>query len=130
MSLLGKKEKTTIVKKEAPREQTLLEAMCKDDKELCDALKDFMFYDPRKIKTTLEDAAEKAKEYEKEDKITQAKMQYRIAAGLAIYKGDVAKVKLYLGKYAKLANEPEPPILKMTEKAVKKAQEFYSKHLK
>jgi len=134
MGLLGKKEKTktTIIKKkETPAELTALDAVCKDDKEVCEALKDFMFYDPRKIKTNMEDAVERAKEYEKDGKIHIAKMWYRVAGGLAIYKGDVAKVKLYLGKYAKLANnEPEPTILKIPEKAVKKAQEFYSKHLK
>lgn len=132
MGLQQKKGKeVTIVKKKEPEALTALEAICKDDKEVYEALKDAMFYDPRKIRVTMEEAAEKAKMFEKDGKIHIAKMWYRVAGGLAIYKGEVSKVKQYFGKYAKLANdEPEPAILKFPEKALEKAQEFYSKHLK
>lgn len=110
---------------------TDLEKICGGDKEVCGALWTTMFYDPRKIGTTLDDAAKKAADYEKKDDDQQARMWYHVAGGLALWKGDVARVKQYFGKCATIAPEMNYKLItKIPEKAVEKAQEFYSKFLK
>jgi len=59
------------------------------------------------------------------------KGKFRIAGGLAIWKGDVEKVKEYFKKDSELTGRKwkilEPG---MAERAVKKAQEYYAQVLK
>jgi len=108
---------------------TQLEQLCKDDPENYEALRDTMFLDPRKIEASLDDAVKNAKKFEKVKDKVLASLWYRIAGGLAIYEGDVAKVKEYFSKYQNLSSQKNFPILKNTEKAVAKAQEYYQKYL-
>ncbi len=108
---------------------TDLEKLCADDKESYEALHGIMFLDPRKIETPLANVVKTAEEFEKQGDILKAKISYEIAGGLAIYKGDAAKVKEYFGKCQKLSPNSVYPILRNTEKAVKKAQEYYQKYL-
>lgn len=121
-------------KEEKPAEEakeiiTDLKKLCGDDKETYEALLNTIFLDPRKIETSMGEAAKKAKKFEKSGDKTKAEMWYKIAGGLAIYQGSVAKVKKYFGKCEELSNV-KYPILKIPEKAVKKAQEYYKEHLK
>jgi len=104
-----------------------LELLCSDDPEVYEALREVMFLDPRKIEYSLEDAMEKA---EKSKDKTNAIFWYRIAGGLAIYRGDVNKVRECYEKLAKLRPDLNLKILKCPEKAVEKAQEYYKKYLK
>jgi len=118
--------------KELPEEKvgvTDLEKLCLDSPDVFRALKNTMFLDPRKIDVSLEEALSNAKELEKAKDTVRAAVWYKIAGGLAIYSGDVSKVKEYFGKYAKLTGK-KPKILEVTEEAVKKAQEYYQKYLK
>lgn len=107
-----------------------LEQLCEDDKETYEALLNTIFLDPRKIEVSIEDAAKKAKEFEKAKDSLRAKLWYEIAGGLAVYDGDVKNVTKYFSKCEKLAPETKYPILKNPEKAVAKAQEYYRKYLK
>jgi hypothetical protein len=110
---------------------TDLDKICGDDKEVCQALWHTMFYDPRKIGATLDDATKKAADFEKKGDKEQARIWYHIAGGLALWKGDVAKVEQYFGKCASMAPEMEYKLVtKIPEKAVDKAQEFYREYLK
>jgi hypothetical protein len=110
---------------------TDLEKICGGDKEVCEALRHTMFYDPRKIPTSLDDAAKKAVDLERKGDKQQARVWYHIAGGLALWKGDVAKVKQYFDKCADIAPEMNyKMIVKIPEKAAEKAQEFYKEHLK
>lgn len=125
-----KKTDTTKIEPERVRE-TGLDQVCADDRDVCKALEHTMFYDPRKVQATLDEAAKKAGDFEKKGDSQHARMWYHIAGGLALWKGDAAKVKQYFGKCAKLAPDmPYEPITKVPEKAVAKAQEFYEKFLK
>ena len=119
-----KKEK----KSEATKTLSELEQLCQNDKETYEALKDTMFLDPRKIETSIEEAVKKAKKFEQAKELLEANLWYRIAGGLAIYKGDVKKVKEYFGKCAKISGK-KFLILNNTKKAVAKAQEYYKKYL-
>lgn len=106
-----------------------LKELCSADIEVFEALKDTLFLDPRKINFSLNDAVSKARELEKSKDTLRAAVWYRIAGGLAIYEGDVSKVKEYFSKYAKLTGK-NLKILELPEEAVKKAQEYYGKYLK
>jgi hypothetical protein len=114
---------------EKPR-LTDLEEICGEDKEVYGALFETMYLDPRKIRYTADEVLRKAKEFEKQKNAHRARVFYDMAGGLAIYEGNVAKVKLFFGKSAKLNPDYPYPILNVTERAVAKAKEFYEKHLK
>jgi hypothetical protein len=109
---------------------TELEDLCGEDKEVYEALKETMYLDPRRVKMTIDDAERKAKDFEKEKNFHKARIYYDIAGGLAIYEGNVAKVKQFFSKSAKLSPDYPYPIINVPEKAVAKAKEFYEKHLK
>jgi hypothetical protein len=107
-----------------------LEEICGGDKEVYGALVETMYLDPRKVRYTIDQAVERAKEFEKQKNAHRARVFYDIAGGLAIYEGNVAKVKLFFAKSAKLNPDYPYPILNVTERAVARAKEFYEKHLK
>jgi hypothetical protein len=109
---------------------TELEQICGDDKETYEALHNTMFLDPRKITTSMKEAAENAKKFEKEKDFVRARTWYEIAGGLAIYEGNVKKVVEYFSECEKISPKTKYPILKNPEKAVAKAQEYYKKYLK
>ncbi|MEM3442433.1 MAG: hypothetical protein QW667_04840 [Candidatus Bathyarchaeia archaeon] len=123
----GKKEEKAPT---ASRKPTELEEFCGDDKETYEALLDTMFLDPRKIGTTMKEAAENAKKFEKANDLTKARLWYQIAGGLAIYEGNVKKVVEYFSECERLSPNKKYSILKNPEKAVAVAQEFYKKYLK
>jgi len=127
--LFGKKTKK-VEEEKSTVESSLddFEDAFKNKPELADALKNTMFLDPRKIDITLKDAISRAKEMEKREDKLRAAVWYRIAGGLAIYEGNISKVKEYFGKYAELTGKM-PKILKIAEEAVKGAQEYYKKYL-
>lgn len=110
---------------------TDLERICGEDKEMYKALQHTMLLDPRKVGMTMDDAAKEAAEFEKKGDNVQANVYYHIAGGLALWKGDVAKVKQYFGKCAKLSQEMDFGLItKIPERAVAKAQEYYGEYLK
>lgn len=108
---------------------TDLEEICGDDKEVYEALFETMYLDPRKIKIAIDQALDRAKEFEKEKNNHRARVMYDIAGGLAIYEGNAAKVKQFFSKSAKLNPDYPYPILNVPERAIAKAKEFYDKHL-
>jgi len=106
-----------------------LEQICEGDKEIYEALLRTMFLDPRKIDAPIKEAADNAKRFEKEKNPARARIWYDIAGGLAIYQGNAKKVAEYFGESQRIS-KMQYPILKNTEKAVTKAQEYYKKYLK
>jgi hypothetical protein len=126
----SRKKKEDYKVKEDKVPITDLEKICSGDKKICDALWHTMFLDPRKIGTTLKDAAKKAASLEKKGDSKMARTWYHIAGGLALWKGDAEMVKENFSKCAKLAPEMEyETIIEIPEKAVEKAQEYYKKYL-
>lgn len=110
---------------------TDLEKICGGDVKVYEALRHTMFLDPRKIETTMEDALEKAADFEKKGNEKMAIIWYHVAGGLALWKGDATKVKQYFGKCVKLAPEMDCELItKIPDMAVEKAREYYDKFLK
>ena len=124
------KEQAQTKQTKGVKEATELEKICADDKESYEALRESMFLDPRKLDVSMKDSIEKAKSFEKQGKPVEARIWYEVAGGLGIYEGDVAKVKEYFSKCKELSPNSAYPILKIPEKAVGKAQEYYRKYLK
>jgi hypothetical protein len=131
MSKLTKKEEKALATKPIELKPTDLDIFCGGDKELSNALWYTMFLDPRKIKTTLRDAEKTAVAFEKDDKLARARIWYHIAGGLALWKGDEAKVKKFFEKCEELAPELNyRPITVIPKKAVETATKYYKEYLK
>ncbi len=132
--LRGKKEVEETEKistgEETEKISTELEELFGGNQEVRDALVTTMFLDPRKIEVSMSEAAKKAKKLEDDEDYVRARVWYEIAGGLAIYKGDVEKVKEYFGRSQKISPDRKYPILKNAKATVAKAQEYYKKHLK
>jgi len=109
---------------------TNLEKLCGDDKEVYESLVNTMFLDPRKIDTSMEEAAKKAEDFEKAKDFMRAMIWYETAGGLAIWKGDVKKVVEFFSKCEKISPNIRYSILKNPEKATAKAKEYYQKYPK
>ena len=131
MGLLDKlkRKKETQIEVKSEEVKSNLKELCGSDKETYEALFDTMFLDPRKTGVSMEEAAEKAKKFEKDKDLLNARVWYEIAGAMAIYEGNVKKVKEYFGKCEKLLPNKKYKILENPEKAVAKAQEYYKKYL-
>jgi alpha-amylase/alpha-mannosidase (GH57 family) len=126
-----RRKKKEEVKKEEVKEEvkTELEILCTDDREVYEALFNTMFLNPTKITVSMEEAAKRAKEFKEIGDKVRAITEFKIAGGLAIWKGNVQKVKEFFSECKELSGK-DYPILKNPERAVRKAQEYYKKHLK
>ncbi|HYB68073.1 MAG TPA: hypothetical protein VEC97_00845 [Candidatus Acidoferrales bacterium] len=105
-----------------------LEQLAGDDRETYEALFSTMFLDPRKVETSLKQAADNAKKSEKDGDMARAGMWYEVAGGLAIYEGNVKKVVEHYTDAARVTGR-QYLILKNPERAVAVAQEYYQKVL-
>jgi len=130
MGLLDRFRKKKKVDVETARPMSELEQLCGDEKETYEALVETMFLNPKKIGTSMKEAAENAKKFEKAKDFTKARLWYEIAGGLAIYEGNVKKVVESFSKCQEIYPDKKYLILKNPEKAVAKAQEYYQKYLK
>ena len=130
LGLLDRFRKKKKVDIEIKKTITELEQLCGDDKDTYEALHHTMFLDPRKVGTSMKEAAENAKKFEKAKDFIKARTWYEIAGGLAIYEGNVKKVVEFFTECEKISQDTKYPILKNPEKAVEKAQEYYKKYLK
>ena len=122
-----KEEKNTDI--EHTKIITELEQLCGDDKETYEALFHTMFLDPRKVGTSMKEAADNAKKFEKAKDFVRARTLYEIAGGLAIYEGNVKKVVEFFSEIEEISPDTKYTILKNPEKAVAKAQEYYKQYL-
>ena len=105
-----------------------LEQFAGNDRETYEALCSTMFLDPRKVESSLKQAADSAKKSEKAGDMVRAGMWYEVAGGLAIYEGNVKKVVEHYTDAARVTGR-QYLILKNPEKAVAVAQEYYKKVL-
>ena len=131
MGLLDRfrKKKEEVKTIESPKEGTEFDRFFSKDPDVYDALKDFMFLDPRKIDIDLKKAEKRAGEFDKAGDKVRARVWYKIAGQLAIYEGNISKVKKLFKKYQELNPNVKLKILEIPDKAVKMAQEYYSRFL-
>jgi hypothetical protein len=108
-----------------PKPVSFLEKICGDDKETYEALQNTLILDPKKVDVSIKDAAEAAKKYEKNKDTLRAVVMYRLAGGLALHEGNVERVVEYFTEAQRLQPKEKFTILKVPDKAVEKAQEYY-----
>lgn len=144
MLLLGffrrKGKETTETKKEkhaAPKAEpkTLLDELCKGNKELYEALSRALLLNPEStVEEGIESHAQKGEEYENAQKTTNARIEYQVAGQIALHDGKLPQMQKYFKKAAEI--DPDSPHTKAfeylskkenAEKAIAVAQEFYAK---
>jgi len=94
-----------------------LQELTLSDAELYQSLSRTLFIEPKRINTSLETALSQASDFEvKGDKI-RAEVWYRIAGGIALFRGDVAGVRKYFDKASAMADGSRPEYKKLSERA-------------
>jgi poly-D-alanine transfer protein DltD len=133
----GKEKATTETKKETQKAEpkTLLDELCKNDKELQEALSRMLLLNPETVtKEGIETHAQKAEEYEKDQRTTNARIEYQVAGQIALHDGKLPQMQKYFKKASEI--EPDSPRKRTfeylskkenAEKAIAVAQEFYAK---
>ena len=98
------------------------------DNDLFSAMSRLMFLDPKKIMIPLDRVLSETQEYEAQGNKLRAEVGYRIAGGIALYKGDLDGVNKYFSKAASFASDSHPEyqiILKRSSEAVAVAKKYY-----
>ena len=104
VGLFGKKKPQTP--SEITPETTILSRLQEItgiDIVMYEAMSRLLFIDPGKVTTTLEEATNQASKYEAAGDKTRAEVWYRIAGGIALYKGDAQGVRKFFEKAASFA---------------------------
>ena len=98
------------------------------DNDLFSAMSRLMFLDPKKIMIPLDRVLSETQEYEAQGNKLRAEVGYRIAGGIALYKGDLDGVNKYFSKAASFSSDSHPEyqiILKRSSEAVAVAKKYY-----
>lgn len=105
-----------------------LKDLCAGDADLYGALSRLMFLDPKKITTSIDQVASDGQTFEKQGDKLRAEVNYRIAGGIALSRGDLNGVRTYFEKAASLAGDSKQEyqiVLKQSDNAVSIARRFY-----
>lgn len=105
-----------------------LRELCGEDGDLYGAMSRLMFLDPKKITMSLEGVLKNAQDYETQGNKLRAEVEYRIAGGISLSKGDVDGVNKYFSKAASFSGDSHPEyatILKRSSEAVAIARKYY-----
>ena len=105
-----------------------LQEITANDAEMYQSLSRLLFLDPKKITTSLEDALSQASTFDSMGNKTRAEVWYRIAGGIALYRGDAESVRKFFEKASSIAGDSRPEyrtIAKRAQDAVNLARKFY-----
>src|SRR6266496_3130925 len=105
-----------------------LQEITGSDAEMYQSLSRLLFLDPKKITTSLEDALSQATSFDSSGSKTRAEVWYRIAGGIALYRGDVESVRKFFEKASSIAGNSRPEyktIASRSQDAVNLARKFY-----
>src|SRR5437773_10870703 len=86
------------------------------------------FLDPKKITTSLEDAVSQATSFDSSGSKTRAEVWYRIAGGIALYRGDSESVRKVFEKASTIGGDRRPEykrIARRSRDAVNLARKSY-----
>lgn len=141
LGLFRKKEKKTTEKeKEKPKttpstEKSLLAELCGNNKELHEILSRAILLNPEvTVKEGIDLHLEKAQQFENDKRPTNARVEYQIAAQIALFEGKLQQIQKLFKKAAEA--EPDYEFRKVfdyfakkenAEKAIEVAREFYAK---
>ena len=133
IGLFGKKKSQTPSSgsvPEAPEPMVLskLQEITANDADMYQSLSRLLFLDPKKITIPLEDAISQANSFESSGNKTRAEVWYRIAGGIALYRGDAESVRKFFEKASSIAGDRRPEyktLASRSQDAVTMARKFY-----
>ena len=133
LSLFGKKKDQpshadSSQESQEPIVLSKLQEITAGDDEMYRSLSRLLFLDPKKITTSLEDAVGQATAFDSAGNRTRAEVWYRIAGGIALYRGDQDGVRKFFEKASSIAGDRRPEyktIASRSQDAVNLARKFY-----
>ncbi len=133
LSLFGKKKNQSSSVENPQQDQepmvlSKLQEITAGDDEMYRSLSRLLFLDPKKITTSLEDAISQATTFDSTGNRTRAEVWYRIAGGIALYRGDPESVRKFFEKASSIAGDRRPEyktIATRSQDAVNLARKFY-----
>jgi hypothetical protein len=133
LSLFGKKKNQPSpaedpTENQEPMVLSKLQEITAGDDEMYRSLSRLLFLDPKKILTSLEDAVSQATIFDSTGNRTRAEVWYRIAGGIALYRGDQDGVRKFFEKASSIAGDRRPEyktIASRSQDAVNLARKFY-----
>jgi len=135
LGIFGRKKKPSETE---TRQKTLLEELCKDDKELYETLNHTLLLNPdQSMAEGIQFNVDKAQEYENNKDATKARIAYQAAGEISLYEGKLTQAQ----KFFKKAAEVDPDYAHRgifeyfgnkdnAERALAVAQEYYAKKKK
>jgi hypothetical protein len=123
-----KKPQTQVVGNPEPEVHSRLQEIIGNDLEMYQTMSRLLFMDPPKITTSLEEAASRASSFEASGDKTRAEVWYRIAGGIALYKGDAEGVRKFFEKAASISGNSKPEYttaVGRSQEAVSIARKYY-----
>jgi hypothetical protein len=105
-----------------------LQEITGNDLEMYRSMSRLLFIDPPKITTSLEEAARQASNFEAAGDKTRAEVWYRIAGGIALYKGDAEGVRKFFEKATSVSGNSKPEyatVANQAQEAVSVARKYY-----
>lgn len=105
-----------------------LQEITGNDPEMYRSMSRLLFIDPKKIMTSLEEAVSQATSFESAGSMTRAEVWYRIAGGIALYRGDVEGVRKFFEKAASISGNSKPEyrtVATRSQEAVSIARKYY-----
>ena len=133
LGLFGRKKDQTTPAGNSPANQepmvlSKLQEITGSDAEMYRSLSRLLFLDPKKITTSFEDAVSQATTFDSTGNKTRAEVWYRIAGGIALYRGDAESVRKFFEKAYSIVGESRPEyktIASRSQDAVNLARKFY-----
>jgi hypothetical protein len=133
LSLFGKKkDQDSPAEKPSENQEPMvlskLQEITAGDNEMYRSLSRLLFLDPKKVTTSLEDAVSQATTFDSTGNRTRAEVWYRIAGGIALYRGDPESVRKFFEKASSIAGDRRPEyktIANRSQDAVNLARKFY-----
>jgi hypothetical protein len=99
-----------------------------NDFEMYRSMSRLLFMDPKKITTPLEEVVSQAANFEAAGNRTRAEVLYRIAGGIALYRGDPEGVRKFFEKAASISGSSRPEyktVASRPEEAISIARKYY-----
>ena len=133
LGLFGKKKSQSSPMGISPENQepmvlSKLQEITAGDADMYQSLSRLLFLDPKKITTSLEDAISQATTFDSMGSKTRAEVWYRIAGGIALYRGDAESVRKFFEKASSIAGDRRPEyrtIASRSQDAVNLARKYY-----
>ncbi len=107
---------------------TRLQEITGNDGDMYRSLSRLLFLDPKKITTSLEEAVSQATSFESTGNKTRAEVWYRIAGGIALYRGDAEAVRKFFEKASLISADAKPEyktVASRSQEAVSIARKYY-----